>query len=764
MKSLRWTLVLGAIGLFAASISSSEDIPFRILRPADRVTIFIPGNSAAPAPTAVITTSQGLILIDTGLSPTLAEWTKKKIREELGRDDVRHIINTHSHFDHTDGNQVYSGAEIIGHESVPAAMERFVEGKEQFIADRRGRIGIQEEQLKKLDPKSDAALALEESIRFNKLLIDDLAGRYIPTPPTKTFSDRLDLKVADLEIRLYYFGRAHTDGDILIHVPALGILFIGDLLQPDVLAVTSDPAARPDVPRWLEVLGQVLENESEVKTVIGGHAMVKDRPWMAAQYRYMRDLWAAVKEAQGQKSNPEAVEASYPLEKKFAYLSPYFDLASKETISRHKENIQTFWRASQKPASEEIENVLRHSGADAARARFREIGTRLAHEYYIDEREFNALGYKLLRDETTARDSIAVFEMNTEAFPKSWNVWDSLAEAYMWGLGDTEKAEEYYQKSLDLNPGSQSAKDNLSRLRGYKLDVQGETEVPARLRPGEPTGLQGAYLGQEPPGLAPRVFAPGVISTAGYLEFAITFSPDGKEIFFTRRKDPGGSNTLMVMRQGKQGWTAPEEAAFAKGYPSDEPHITPDGRKLYFGCFRQPPGETKPRFAIWVTEETNGEWGEARLHGSGMYVSSSRDGDLYMTDISGAAGEGIIRYPHQAGAYGKAEWLGGGVNSPKPGAHAFIAPDESFIVFDSYLRPGGQGGEGDLWVCFRNKDGNWGEAFNLGNAVNTPGTNFCPSLSPDGKYLFFCSFRDIYWVSAEVIERLRPQNSICPAP
>jgi Tol biopolymer transport system component len=353
---------------------------------------------------------------------------------------------------------------------------------------------------------------------------------------------------------------------------------------------------------------------------------------------------------------------------------------------------------------------------------------------------------------------VAVFEMNAEAFPQSWNVWDSLAEAYMWGLSNKEKAEEYYQKSLDLNPASQSAKDNLSQIRGYKLDAQRETKEPPKFRPGEQTGLQGPYLGQEPPGLEPGVFAPGVISTAGSLEFSITFSPDGKEIFFTRRKDPDGSNTLMVVRWKEQGWTAPEEAIFAKGYPSNEPHITPDGKKLYFGCFRQPQGESQPRYAIWVTERTGGEWSEARLHGNGMFVSSSRDGDLYMTDISGAAGEGIIRYPFQDGAYGKPEWLGGGVNAPKPGAHAFIAPDESYIVFDSYQRPGGQGGEGDLWVCFRNKDGSWGEAVNLGDDVNTPGTNFCPSLSPDGKSLFFSTCRDIYWVSAEVIERLRPRN------
>lgn len=61
-----------------------------------------------------------------------------------------------------------------------------------------------------------------------------------------------------------------------------------------------------------------------------------------------------------------------------------------------------------------------------------------------------------------------------------------------------------------------------------------------------------------------------------------------------------------------------------------------------------------------------------------------------------------------------------------------------------------------MFVAFRSAEGGWGEAFNLGDEINTPATNFCPALSPDGKYLFFATNRDIYWVSAEVIYGLRP--------
>jgi len=752
---MRLILLAGFASISLSFSTVPEEIPFRVNRISDRITILIPGSHAAPAPTNVISTDRGLILVDTGLTPALAEATRMKIREELGRTDVRYIVNTHYHFDHTNGNQVYAGAEIIGHERVPAAMQSFVQGKDGFIASRRDRIRSQEQRLSTLDPESDEAREIEETNRFNRLMIDDLLSSYVPTPPTVVFSERMNLKVADLELRLFYFGRAHTDGDILIHIPALGVLYVGDLFHPDFLSVTANNGPL-DVPRWLEVLGRVLDDDSEVNTVIGGHGMVKDRAWILAQFRYMKDLWRAVEAGRGGGADLEAVEARLPLDGKFAYLDPYFELASKEILNRHRDNIRAFWRVGQKSACEEIERVLGQSGVERARARFQEIRSQFASEFYVDEREFNALGYKLLRNERNGAEAVAVFELNAEAFPQSWNVWDSLAEGYMWGLGNRGKAKEYYEKSLQLNPESQSAKDNLSQIRGYELDVEGQTRAPSRFQPGQPTGIREPYFGQTPPGLVPEVFAPGIVSLAGHFEFSITFSPDGQEIFFTRREEPDGRNTMMTARREENGWTAPREAAFARGYSSNEPHITPDGRRLYFGCSRQQPGADRPSYGIWVTERTAGAWGEARFHGPGMFVSSSRDGDLYMTDVTDIAGGGIIRYPLVDGSYTKPERLGGGVNTPKPGAHAFIAPDESFMVFDSYQRPGGQGGEGDLWVCFRNPDGTWGEAFNLGDDVNTAATNFCPSLTPDGKFLFFSTRRDIYWVSAEVIHRLRP--------
>jgi microsomal dipeptidase-like Zn-dependent dipeptidase len=103
------------------------------------------------------------------------------------------------------------------------------------------------------------------------------------------------------------------------------------------------------------------------------------------------------------------------------------------------------------------------------------------------------------------------------------------------------------------------------------------------------------------------------------------------------------------------------------------------------------------------------------------------------------------------------------VNAPKVADHIFVAPDEGLILLDSPNRPGGQGGDGDLWVCFRKPDGAWSHAQNLGDGVNDAATQFCPTLSPDGKYIFYATNRDIYWVSAEVLDPLR-ERALGPSP
>ena len=101
------------------------------------------------------------------------------------------------------------------------------------------------------------------------------------------------------------------------------------------------------------------------------------------------------------------------------------------------------------------------------------------------------------------------------------------------------------------------------------------------------------------------------------------------------------------------------------------------------------------------------------------------------------------------------------VSTEKYEYNSFIAPDESFLIFTSHGW-GDSLGEGDLYVCFRREDGTWTRARNMGPGVNSSALDYCPSVSPDGKYFFFSSRRsgneDIYWVDAKIIENLKTEG------
>ena len=106
--------------------------------------------------------------------------------------------------------------------------------------------------------------------------------------------------------------------------------------------------------------------------------------------------------------------------------------------------------------------------------------------------------------------------------------------------------------------------------------------------------------------------------------------------------------------------------------------------------------------------------------------------------------------------------MNGAVNSDKNDWDAFIAPDESYIIFSSQNRPDTLGGQ-DLYISYRMNDGNWTAAKNMGNRVNSESGEICPSVSLDGEYFFFTSRRrhgraDIYWMTTDIIRDLRPER------
>ncbi len=291
--------------------------------------------------------------------------------------------------------------------------------------------------------------------------------------------------------------------------------------------------------------------------------------------------------------------------------------------------------------------------------------------------------------------------------------------------------------------------------------------------------LSGPYLGQKPPGMTPEIFAPGIIST-GYDEFKAVFSPDGKELYYQLW---GAPYPVILMMEEKNGrWTKPRVAPFS-GHIIEGFDISPDGKKMYICSNRQLDGTFDPSVSgnTWVSEKNNNRWGELyplreSLYG---YPAVAENGNFYFSTNSDIWFSKFVD-----GEYKEREKLGDGVNTEEFSEEdLFIAPDESYLLFCRY----DDGlGSWDIFVSFRNVDGSWTKAKNMGEPINSNESDVYPFVTSDGRYLFFSSRRttyknysetpifyeekmqilnspgygsqDIYWVDAKILDNYRTEK------
>jgi Tol biopolymer transport system component len=312
------------------------------------------------------------------------------------------------------------------------------------------------------------------------------------------------------------------------------------------------------------------------------------------------------------------------------------------------------------------------------------------------------------------------------------------------------------------------------------------SEQVDRDRPDAPV-LSGPYLGQEPPGMEGRLFAPGVLST-GMDELNAVFLPGGREVFFSLHRR-GMEFVLVHMKEENGRWTEPEIAPFSGEYSDVDPAVSPDGKRVYY-CSNRPrsgSGDPEGDFDIWYVEKTESGWSDPVNAGAPinseadefypsfteagtMYFQSRREGCIGLADI--------YRTELVDGKYETAECLPETINSPGFEGDAFIAPDESYLIVSTQRDV--NIGHADLYISFRSEDGSWPPLQNMGEAVNSVGGENCQILSPCGKYLFYTSRRftptnrsyesikkgwsepenglgDIYWIDANIIEAFRSQ-------
>lgn len=242
---------------------------------------------------------------------------------------------------------------------------------------------------------------------------------------------------------------------------------------------------------------------------------------------------------------------------------------------------------------------------------------------------------------------------------------------------------------------------------------------------------------------------------------------DQQEIYFTVESYKKRYAFIAYTTKDKNGqWVAPKAASFSGKYRDLEPFLAPDGLTLYFASNRiDNTSETiKKDVDIWyVTRKTKSDsWSEPKNIGTPIntnanefYPSVTAKGDLFFTaqypNSKGKEDIYVSRYIDEK--YTTPTSLSAAINSEKYEFNAFVAPDESYIIFTSYGRKDDTG-RGDLYISRKDAVGNWLPAQNLGKLINSNTIDYCPFVDITSNTLYFTSDRN------DIQPKLKTQKSL----
>ncbi|MDG3581842.1 hypothetical protein [Galbibacter pacificus] len=247
-------------------------------------------------------------------------------------------------------------------------------------------------------------------------------------------------------------------------------------------------------------------------------------------------------------------------------------------------------------------------------------------------------------------------------------------------------------------------------------------------------------------------FLPGIVSS-DRLDFNAAFSRDGKTFYFSRSAN--GISDIYLTEYKDGNWSPFYMAGFSKGpYSEADPVFALNG-SLYFISDRPiHDNDTIHDFNIWyVSPSADGNWSDPRLENTvnsdstEFYISFGTKGNLYFaSNRSGGYGNHDIYMSElKDGHYTTPINLGSAINAPEREHDPYISSDEKAIIFTSVDRKDSRG-SADLYYSIKRDDGTWKPAKNLGTNINTSSYDFCPYVTPDGKYFFYSSERDVKWV------------------
>jgi CubicO group peptidase (beta-lactamase class C family) len=260
-----------------------------------------------------------------------------------------------------------------------------------------------------------------------------------------------------------------------------------------------------------------------------------------------------------------------------------------------------------------------------------------------------------------------------------------------------------------------------------------------------------SYFGQIEPGNTANVFAPNLVSKPGQYEYGIGFSDDFTRLYFSTKQN--GKNTTYFSALEEGSWTSPQPWTIVEDkIKGDYSTVFNHNRSFMFVTTYT---DKKPD-KIWSTALRDGEWGELAqvdetvIQEPVSFSSMGSNLDLFLTNHQDNK---IYVAPRINRQYPKLQPL-----DIAYGTNGFISPDLDYLLVHAN-KNNDPSKDTDILVYFRQEDGSWSEPFDLGTGVNTQANESNPSVTPDGKYLFFnrldpqTSESDVYWVNTQSIQQ-----------
>ncbi|MEO7156565.1 MAG: MBL fold metallo-hydrolase [Vicinamibacterales bacterium] len=245
------------------------------------------GSLVVMSNATIIEGDRDVLVVDSHVSPGGA-WALREELKAITPKPIRWVVNSHYHFDHSHGNQIYGPeVEIIGHEFARA---QILAGKSQDSPAREFFVGGVPNTIKALETRLAAATddkakaTIEEQLAIQRNHLEG-TNAVKPTPPTITLTNTMTLHRGGREIRILFLGRGHTAGDVVVYLPKERVVATGDLLVNGT-SYMGDAFFT----EWIETIEALKQLDFD--TVLPGHgAAFKGKAQLDHWQAYLKDFW-----------------------------------------------------------------------------------------------------------------------------------------------------------------------------------------------------------------------------------------------------------------------------------------------------------------------------------------------------------------------------------------------------------------------------------------------------------------------------------------